>query len=132
MNGVPVEAAMERRVYALGLERTKLLEELKLPLMPVVQKTISRLDALPEERKAELVSLGLARWDRWDDTGKGMVDHLVPFNWTLKTTYYWNQTFPAGKDVVIEHRYRPSVGGTLGTRFDRGRGTPRRSKTCGA
>ncbi len=46
------------------------------------------------------------------------MDHLVPFNWTLKTTYYWNQTFPAGKDFVIEHRYRPSVGQSLGTRFD--------------
>lgn len=112
VNGIAVEATMERRVYALGIDRTKLLEDLKLPLMPIGQETISKLDALPGERKAELVLVGLARWDRWDDTGKGMVDHLVPFNWTLKTTYYWKQTFPAAKDIVIEHRYRPSVGGT--------------------
>lgn len=118
VNGAPVSASMERRVYALGLDRTKLLEDLKLPLMPIGQEVVSRLDALPEEQKAELVGLGLARRDRWDDTGKGMVDHLVPFNWTLKTTYYWNQTFAAGKDLDIEHRYRPSVGGTAyGTHY---------------
>ena len=121
VNGVPVEAAMERRVISLGLERTKLLEDLKLPLMPFRRETTPKLDALPEERKAELVSIGLVRFEEYDDTGKGMVKHLVPFIWTLKTTYYWNQVFPAGKEVVIEHRYRPSVGGTaFGTYYHPG------------
>jgi hypothetical protein len=118
VNGVPVEAAVERRVIALSLERTKLLEDLKVPLMPFRKEATSKLDALPEERKAELVAMGLARFEEYDDTGKGMVKHLVPFNWTLKTTYYWNQAFPAGKEVAIEHRYRPSVGGTaFGTSY---------------
>ena len=119
VDGMPLETAMERRVFALGLDRTKLLEESKLPLMPFGSDAVARLDALPQERKAELAALGLARFEEYDDTGKGSVKHLVPANWTLKTTYYWNQTFPAGKDVVIEHRYRPSVGGTVyGTGYD--------------
>jgi hypothetical protein len=33
--------------------------------------------------------------------------------WTLKTTYYWRQTFPAHEEVVIDHRYLPSVGGMV-------------------
>jgi hypothetical protein len=35
--------------------------------------------------------------------------------WTLKTTYFWEQTFPAGKEVAIEHSYKPSVGRSLQT-----------------
>ena len=33
--------------------------------------------------------------------------------WTLKTTYYWQQTFPAHREVTIDHRYLPSVGGVV-------------------
>lgn len=29
--------------------------------------------------------------------------------WTLKTTYFWSQTFPAGRAVAIEHDYTHSV-----------------------
>jgi hypothetical protein len=29
--------------------------------------------------------------------------------WTLKTTYWWRQVFPAGRDLRIEHRYAPSL-----------------------
>jgi len=118
VNGQAVDAAMERRVFALGLERTRLLEDLKVPLMPLLRETASALDALPEEKKADLVSLGIARVEEYDD-GKGMQKHLIPFNWRLKTTYFWSQTFPAGKDIVIEHRYRPSVGRSVqGTRYN--------------
>jgi hypothetical protein len=31
----------------------------------------------------------------------------------LKTTYYWQQTFPAHQEVSIDHRYGPSVGDAL-------------------
>lgn len=118
VDGKPVETSMERRVFALGLERTRLLADLKVPLVPLLPETAALLDGLPAEKKAELVALGLARVDEYD-VGKGMEKHLTPFNWTLKTTYFWTQTFAAGRDVVIEHRYRPSVGRTAqGTHYD--------------
>lgn len=118
VDGKPVETATERRVFALGLERTRLLADLKVPLMPLLPETAAILDGLPAEKKAELVSLGIARVDEYD-LGKGMEKHLTPFNWTLKTTYFWTQTFAAGRDIVIEHRYRPSVGQTAqGTHYD--------------
>lgn len=40
------------------------------------------------------------------------ISYLEP-RWTLKTTYYWQQTFPAHRVVVIDHRYLPSVGGGI-------------------
>ena len=48
------------------------------------------------------------------DVGKGMEHHLAP-NWTLKSSFFWTQTFPAGREVAVEHRYSPSVGETVGT-----------------
>jgi hypothetical protein len=43
-----------------------------------------------------------------------MKQHLSP-RWTLKTNYYWQQTFPAQRELVIEHRYKPSIGNTVVT-----------------
>jgi hypothetical protein len=116
VDGTPVQAAIERKVFALGLDRTRLLTEHKVPLMPFGDATEAALDGLPEPVKAELVRTGVAHVTEYD-AGKGMQKHLSPFNWTLKTTYYWTQTFPAGKDIAIEHRYRPSVGRSIQTRI---------------
>ena len=33
--------------------------------------------------------------------------------WTVRETWYWEQVFPAGRDLVVEHRYRPGAGGTV-------------------
>ena len=30
--------------------------------------------------------------------------------WRLETTFSWQQAFPVGKEVVIEHRYKPIAG----------------------
>ena len=116
VDGTPVRTEVERRVFSLGLDRTRLLEELKVPLSPYGMAAGAALDALPAETKARLVALGIARIEEMD-IGKGMKPYTVPGDWTLKTTYYWNQTFPAGKELVIEHRYRPSVGSSVGTRY---------------
>jgi hypothetical protein len=35
----------------------------------------------------------------------------------LSTAFYWQQTFPAGRTVVVEHSYVPSVGSTAGLSF---------------
>jgi hypothetical protein len=74
---------------------------------------MSALDALRPDQQTELLNLKMATPDDYD-VGKGMEHHLDP-NWTLKSTYFWRQTFPAGREIVIEHRYRPSVGETVGT-----------------
>jgi len=43
-----------------------------------------------------------------------MEDHLVP-RWELQTTFYWEQTFRAKAETVVEHRYKPSVGASVQT-----------------
>lgn len=109
VNGVPVATAVEQRVTGPdGADRTALLQGLGVPLAPHLQSTGEALDRLPPGRWDELRQLGLAEIDEYD-AGKGMERHLAP-RWSLKTTFYWQQTFPARAETVIAHRYQPSVG----------------------
>ncbi len=115
VDGQPVTAKVQQRVTALGVDQTALLTELGIPLAPQLDATRAALDALPKEKWDELINLGLAIPDTYD-AGKGWENHLAP-NWLLSTAYYWQQTFPAGKTVIVDHSYRPSVGSTVGTSF---------------
>ncbi len=115
VDGKPVTAKVQQRVSALGVDQTALLESLGIPLAPQLDATRAALDALPKDKWDELVNLGLVIPDTFD-AGKGWEHHLAP-NWLLSTVYYWQQTFPAGKTVVVDHSYRPSVGATAGTSF---------------
>jgi hypothetical protein len=113
VNSKPVTAKTEQKIFAKGVDRTDVLRGLNIPLEPHVQGTGDALDALPQERWGALIEAGIARTEEYD-AGKGMRKHLAPA-WTLKTTYYWEQVFPAKAETLIEHRYQPSVGGTAGT-----------------
>ena len=112
-DGRAVVARIEQKVLANGVDETARLRALGVPLAPQLSRTSAALDALPPAMQRELVALQLATPDDYD-VGKGMEHHLAP-NWTLKSTFFWPQTFPAGREVVIEHDYRPSVGETAGT-----------------
>jgi len=114
-NGQPVAAQVEQKVLAKGIDRTAILMQLGIPLAPQLKATYDALDALPKGKWQSLIDLGLAAINTYG-TGPGpeMTDHLEP-RWTLKTTYYWQQTFPPQKDLVIQHQYTPSVGSSAGS-----------------
>ena len=73
------------------------------------------MNALPPDTLKDWVARGLVFIDRYD-VGDGMKDHPTPF-WVLKSTYWWRMTFPAGQSIMVEHRYAPSVGATVGVNF---------------
>jgi len=110
-NGQAVPVRVEQKAFAQGIERTVLLRRLHVPLHP--RAANAALDRLPHELWDELIKLGLAEISEFD-VGKGPEQHLVA-RWTLKSTYYWQQTFPAGQELVIDHRYTPSVGSSVET-----------------
>ena len=114
VDGAPVATSVEQRVTAHGLDRTALLTSMGLPLAPHLRSTNMALDALPADRWDELIRLGLAEVTEYDDTGTGMKRHLEA-RWTLHTTFYWEQRFPAGAETLVEHRYVPSVGLSVGS-----------------
>jgi hypothetical protein len=113
VNGQPVTTKVEQRVYAAGLDRTKLLLDLGIPLAPHLRGTNEALDKLPRAKWDELIRIGLAEIEQYD-VGKGMEDHLAP-RWRLQTTFYWEQTFRAKAETTVEHRYKPSVGASVQT-----------------
>ena len=117
VDGRPVATEIEQRVVAVGIDRTDLLKSLKIPLNPLGPKTMEALDKLPKERWDEFVRLGLAVVDVFD-AGKGEERHLAP-TWTLRTTFYWRQVFPAGRELRVEHRYQPVAGYSVGTMLGR-------------
>jgi hypothetical protein len=113
VNGKPVKTEVEQHVFAVGIDRTQLLKSLGIPLAPHLASTNQALDRLPRDKWDELVRVGLAEIETYD-VGKGAMPHLSA-RWSLRTTFYWEQTFPAKAETVIEHRYRPSVGGSVQT-----------------
>ncbi len=122
VNGAPVETKVEQRAIAVGVDRTQLLRSLGIPLAPHLLSTNEALDRLPPEKWDELVRIGVAEIEEYD-AGQGMQRHLAA-RWGLQTTYYWEQMFPAKAEVVIEHRYKPSVGASVQTSL----GSPNESK----
>ena len=115
VDGKPVDAKVQQRISALDVDQTALLQSLGVPLAPQAEATRAALDRLPRGAWDKLIGLGLAGIDEFD-AGQGWEKHLTPL-WSLSTAYYWQQTFPAGQTVVVEHSYTPSVGASAGVSF---------------
>ncbi|SFV30509.1 protein of unknown function [Devosia crocina] len=111
-NGEPVAVELHEYAYASGVDRTKLLRQLDLPLYPMGDAATEKTAALGAEELEKLLFYGLVMPDEFD-MGEGWETRYWP-SWTYKATYTWEATFPAGETVTVEHRYVPSVGGTVG------------------
>ncbi len=124
VDGQPVAVQLEQRAFAAGLDVTETLKAAGAPLFPFGDAAFAALNALPPDTLKDWVTRGLVFIDRYD-VGDGMKDHPTPF-WVLKSTYWWRMTFPAGQSIMVEHRYAPSVGATVGVNFfqDGGFGGP--------
>lgn len=111
--GKPIKIERERKAVVNGKDFRARLEALGVPVAPAtVNAAIDAMDRLTPARKAELVRLGLAGEEEWDDDGKGMKKHLIPL-WSVEDKYWWRQTFAPGRDVRIDHRYVPGAGGSV-------------------
>ncbi len=113
VNGKPVTTQVEQRVTAVGIDRTQYLRALGIPLAPQLAATDKALDALPKDKWAEVVGLGLGAITEYD-AGSGMQQHLEA-RWGPATTFYWQQTFAAGQETIVQHQYTPSVGSSAQT-----------------
>jgi Domain of unknown function (DUF4424) len=109
VDGRAVAMAVERKALWKGADRTSTLAGFGLS----PNSDGKALDALGEAQRKRLVEVGLAAIDEYDD-GHGWERHLVPA-WTVKETWHWQQAFPAGRDLIVEHSYRPGTGGSVGT-----------------
>lgn len=102
VNNRPVAALVERKAILNGIDETEALRNLGVALAP----PLNQKNYLPQETWDELVRLGLI-----ENTPRN--DGDIEPRWTLKTTYHWQQTFRAHQDLVVDHRYLPSVGSVV-------------------
>ncbi|WP_196257739.1 DUF4424 domain-containing protein [Pelagibacterium limicola] len=115
-DGEPVEAQLYQYAFALGVDRSKDLQKRGIPLAPHSTETQAAIDALSEADRKGLIDLGLLSLldFGWEET---VVYSPV---WTLKSAYTWEAVFPAGETVVVEHQYKPGIGGAswVGVLYD--------------
>jgi hypothetical protein len=117
VDGQPVATQIEQRAFAQAREQTQTLQAHGIPLAPHLNSTYDTLERLPDEVRHELLHLGLVSREQ-EDRGQGLRHYYYP-EWSLQTKYYWQQTFPAKAETLIEHEYRPSVGEMVDTGIDR-------------
>lgn len=111
---IPLEVEL-RAVIDSGLDVTERVKAAGMPFHVTDFEAWDKLQTtMPLELAKQLRDEGVIWLDLEPDTGA--VVYLRP-RWTLKTTFHRMQTFPAGKDVVVEHVYKPVVGGSVGASY---------------
>jgi hypothetical protein len=117
VDGRQVRTQTERRATLRGVDHSALLRQLGIPLTAegnAAATIMTHLDRLPSAQQQRLQRLGLIEATEFDDTGRGMQRHWLP-RWTAHETWYWEQVFPAGRDLNVEHSYAPGTGATVST-----------------
>jgi hypothetical protein len=105
VDGKSVTFVTNQRAFLNGKDVTANLVEMAIPLLPV-GPTQLKINELPQVTRDRALADGLLVQSGTNDKGLPLYDAT----WTLKTSVVRQQTFPPGKPVSVEHRYRTSVG----------------------
>lgn len=115
VDGRRIASNVEQKAMLDGVDRSALLRGLGVSLSPHRPETSAAIAALPRPQIDMLLEMGLIEDRGYADGAHSVVD-FAPL-WTLKTTHYWSQVFPAGKELAVDHRYTPAAGGAAGSVF---------------
>ncbi len=107
VDGRPVTMKVERGAVLGSVDHSALLRSLGLG----PDSDSEALGRLAAADKGRLIRLGLAALDGYR-SGRDLVSRLIPI-WTVKESWHWEQVFPAGRDLAVEHRYVPGTGGSV-------------------
>jgi hypothetical protein len=111
VDGQRANLLLDRKAHFKNRDVTGILVATGAPVNPLEPGFSEKIAALPEKDRALLIREKLIGEDQIDQ-GKGWEPYYRP-TWDLSTTYYRQQIFAANKDIVVEHIYRPVVGGTV-------------------
>jgi hypothetical protein len=100
VGGRKVDATADERALLNGRDVTAQVKAAGLPVNIVGGAMVKKLDHLAPDLRKTLIAQNLIE-------GEG--DDIHP-HWIARTSFWWHQVFPAGKTVVIEHRYQPVTG----------------------
>lgn len=114
-DGADIKPQLEQRAIAAGLDVTDEVLAAGLSVNPADNRASEEAGRLPEATRQDWVSRGMLRTFSYDD-GSGWKTEYHPA-WTMRSTYWWRMSFPAGRPIEVRHSYKPSVGGTSGISF---------------
>ena len=110
INGKPASFSTNQQAFSNDKNVTTTLTEMGIPIFPVGAEQL-KINDLSEQVRARAVAQGLLVESGANDKGMPLYDAT----WTLKTSVLRQQSFPPGKPVTVEHRYRTSVGMSFDT-----------------
>lgn len=110
-DGQALHPQMEQKALAEDkTDVTSVLAEAGLPANARQPDWAEKVRALPDDAWRKLVARGL--FDIGEQKSATRTNEVSP-TWSLKTTFHWEQTFPAGKTILVDHRYKPIAGGAI-------------------
>lgn len=105
IDGVSLKPKLEAKALIGGKDVTA---DLRAAGVPVIYPFGDFWDRVKKIKRSEIDKLAKAGIvEVFKETGE------VRPKWTLKSTYYWEQTFAPGKIVTVEHDYAPVTGGSF-------------------
>lgn len=110
IDGEPAAFEIVQRAFVGDKDVTEAVQRAKLPLLPLGDLR-ERIAALAPAVRDQLLQQGIIAPGGSDERGR----QLYAGSWILKTSVVRQQTFPPGRPVVVEHRYRASVGVSFDT-----------------
>jgi hypothetical protein len=105
VDGKPVNFTINQRAILNDKDVTATLRGMGIPMMPIGAQQL-KINELPQQTRDRAVTAGLLLQSGTNDKGEPLYEPT----WMLKTSVVRQQTFPPGKPVSVEHRYRTSVG----------------------
>jgi len=101
VDGRSVDVSVQHRAEIAGVDITDTIRRANIPFTPPGERFMAALRNITPEARDDLRGFGAIDWDsKWPRPA-----------WTQKTTFYWKQTFPAGRETIVEHSYTPVTGG---------------------
>jgi hypothetical protein len=110
IDGQPATFEIVQRAFLGDKDVTDIVRRAKLPLLPLGEHR-ERISALAPAVRDQLLQQGIIAPSGSDERGRP----LYAGSWIVKTSVVRQQTFPPGRPVAVEHRYRTSVGISLDT-----------------
>jgi hypothetical protein len=117
VDGLRPNYTIEQRAIAVGLDVTKVISDAGLPLFPHAADLEQRLVDLDPAIRTDLIERGILKID----------DDVLSPSWTLKSTAYWRQPFPAGETLALALHYQPLTGRNA---FSSGALQPLKTSVC--
>jgi hypothetical protein len=115
IDGKPVSFTINQRAFLGDKDVSATIKASGLAILPIGSQQ-SRVAELPKGAKDKLMDEGLLIPAGSDPKGQ----QLHAGAWTVKTSAVRQQTFPPGKPVTVEHRYRASMGVSFDTILRKG------------